>query len=39
MFNKFFPRKLWRLWDNVEEYGRDEQATDDNNTRAMRVSL
>jgi len=25
----FFPRKLCRLWDTVEEFGRAGQATDD----------
>jgi len=28
--NIFFLRKLYRLWDNVENYCRGEQATDDN---------
>jgi len=28
MFN-IFPRKLCRLWDNVEKYGRARQDTDD----------
>jgi len=26
-----FSRKSYRLWDNVEKYGRARQATDDNN--------
>jgi len=29
IFNNVF-RKLCRLWDNVEKYGRDRQATEDN---------
>jgi hypothetical protein len=33
-----FPRKLYRLWDNVEKYGRDRQATDDNIIRRMRFA-
>jgi hypothetical protein len=30
----FFLRKKGRLWDNVEEYCRAEQATDDKMARA-----
>jgi hypothetical protein len=30
MFNNFFFWKSRHLWDNVEKYGRDRQATDDN---------
>jgi hypothetical protein len=30
MFNNFFSRKSYRLWDNVEKYGRAGQATDGN---------
>ena len=26
----FFPRESWRLWDNVEKYGRDGESTDSN---------
>jgi hypothetical protein len=29
---QLFPRKSWRLWDNVEKCGRVRQATDDNDT-------
>jgi len=28
-----FPRKPWRLWNNLEKYGRTGQATDDNRIR------
>jgi hypothetical protein len=34
MFNNFFPRKSCRLWDNVEKYGTDGRATDDNTAHA-----
>jgi len=30
MFNNFFHQKSCRLWDNVEEYSRASQATNDN---------
>jgi hypothetical protein len=30
VFKKFFFRKLYRLWDNVETYGRSRQTTDGN---------
>ena len=29
MFNKFSFRKSCRLWDNMEKYGRAEEATDE----------
>jgi len=32
-------RKPCRLWDNVEEYGRAGQATDDNTTRRRRFAV
>jgi hypothetical protein len=35
MLNNFFPRKSYLFWDNIEEYGRVGQATDDNITRRM----
>jgi len=35
MFNKFFPRKSYRLWDNVEKYCRAGQATDDNMAHSL----
>jgi hypothetical protein len=28
-----FPQKSYHLWDNVEKYGRDGKATDDNIAR------
>jgi hypothetical protein len=31
-------RKAFRLWDNVEKYGRSRQATDDNTIRRMRFA-
>jgi len=31
----FFLGKSCRLWDNVENYGRARQATDDNKTRCI----
>ena len=34
----FSHRKLYHLWDNVEKYGRDGQATDDSVIRRMRVA-
>ena len=34
----FFSRKSCPLWDNVEKYGVDGQATDDNITRRMRFA-
>jgi hypothetical protein len=34
MFNNFFPSKIMHLWDNVEKYGRANQATHDNMTHA-----
>jgi len=37
MFNNVY-RKSCRLWDNVEEYGRAGQATDDNIIRRMRFT-
>jgi hypothetical protein len=33
-----FSRKSFRLWDNVEKYGRARQTTDDNITRRMRFA-
>jgi hypothetical protein len=33
-----FPRKSCRLWDNVEQYGRARQATDDTIIRRMRIA-
>jgi hypothetical protein len=33
-----FSRKSYRLWDNVENYGRARQATDDNIIRRMRFA-
>ena len=30
--------KSYRLWDNVEEYGREGGVTDDNGVRRMRVA-
>jgi hypothetical protein len=38
LFNNFFSRKSWSLSDNLEKYGRDRQATDDNTTRRMRFA-
>jgi hypothetical protein len=38
MFNNFFFRKSFRLWDNVEEYCIARQATDDNIIRRMRFA-
>jgi hypothetical protein len=38
MFNKFFFRKSYRLWDNVEKYGTARHATDDNIIRRMRFA-
>jgi hypothetical protein len=38
MFNKCFPRKSCRLWDNVEKYGTVGQATDDSIIRRMRFA-
>ena len=35
----FFPRKSWRVWDNVEKYGRAGHASDDNITRRMRFAF
>ena len=35
--NFFFPRKLFRLCDNVEEYGTTRQGTDSNIIRRMRI--
>ena len=35
MFNNLFSRKSCRLWDNVEKYCRDGQATDDNLAHAL----
>jgi hypothetical protein len=32
------PRKSCRLWQNIEEYGRARQATDDNIIRRMRFA-
>ena len=34
MFSNVF-RKSYRLWENVEKYGRASQATDDNIVRRM----
>ena len=34
----FFPPKVWRLWDNVEKYGRTRQATDDNIVWGTRIA-
>jgi hypothetical protein len=33
-----FPRKLRPLWDNMEEYDRAREATDDNTIRRMRFA-
>ena len=38
MLNIFFFRKSFRVWDNVEKYGRDGQATDDKVERHKRVA-
>ena len=35
----YFFRKSYRLWENVEKYGRAEHATDGNTIRRMRVAL
>jgi len=35
LFNKFFFRKSFRQWDNVEKCGRAGQATDGNKIRLM----
>jgi hypothetical protein len=32
-------RKSRRLWDNVEKYGTDGQATDDNIIRRLRIAF
>jgi hypothetical protein len=37
-FSNFLFRKSYRLWDNVEKYGRSRLATDDNITRRMRFA-
>ena len=37
LFSTKFFRKSCRFWDNVEEYGRAEQATDDNMAQALFV--
>ena len=34
IFNNIFYRKSFRLWDNVEKYGRAAQATDDSMAHA-----
>jgi hypothetical protein len=34
----FFFRKSWRLWDNVQKYGRARQATNGNIIQHMRVA-
>jgi hypothetical protein len=34
----FFFKKSYRLWDNVEKYGRARQATDDNIIRRTRFA-
>ena len=31
----FFPRKSWRLWENVENCDTATQATDDNTAHAL----
>jgi hypothetical protein len=36
--NISFPRKLYRLKDNVEEYGGAREATDENKIRRMRFT-
>jgi hypothetical protein len=38
LYSITFFRKSWRLWDNVEKYGRARQATDDNIIRRMRIA-
>ena len=37
LFYNFFLRKSCWLWDNLEQYGRDRQATDDNTIRRLRI--
>jgi hypothetical protein len=34
-----FSRKLYRLWDNVEKYGRAGQATDDKVIRRRKSAI
>jgi hypothetical protein len=34
----FFPRKSYRLWDNVEKYGTARQATEENVIWLMRFA-
>ena len=34
-----FPRKSWRLWDNVEKFGRDRGVTDDSIMRHRQVTI
>ena len=38
MFNNFFFRQSYRLWDNVEKYDTAGQITDDNTIRRMRFA-
>ena len=38
MFNDFFFNKSCRLWDNVDKYGRAEQATDRYLIQSMRFA-
>ena len=38
LFSITFFQKLFRLWHNVEEYGRAREATDDNVIRRMRFT-
>jgi len=35
MSNNFFPRRSYRLWENVEKYSRAGQATDNNTVHAQ----
>jgi hypothetical protein len=38
LWSIIFPRKSWRLWDNVQKYCRARQAIDGNIIRRMRFS-
>jgi hypothetical protein len=38
IFNNFFPRKSWRVWENVEKCWRAILATDKNIIRRMRIA-
>ena len=37
MFNNFFFHKSYRLWGNVEKYGKAGEATDNNTAHAYCV--